>query len=161
MKSYIKFLTAVGTGCLLFASCDNDEFLETTKYDILEPSVQFANDDYALMNLNGIYTFNGISDFDGSWGYKPNMFTGTHPTMDTQCTGWDVKFLDQTWDASVGELGEGWAHAYAAIQNILTISPYHKYGDPEVGQGDVLYTGLDTGRYPTPRTYMCGLSVTF
>ncbi|MCR5361438.1 MAG: RagB/SusD family nutrient uptake outer membrane protein [Bacteroidales bacterium] len=115
MKSYIKFLTAVGTGCLLFASCDNDEFLETTKYDILEPSVQFANDDYALMNLNGIYTFNGISDFDASWGYKPNMFTGTHPTMDTQCTGWDVKFLDQTWDASVGELGEGWSHAYAAI----------------------------------------------
>ncbi|MCR5361439.1 MAG: TonB-dependent receptor [Bacteroidales bacterium] len=58
-------------------------------------------------------------------------------------------------------LGVQAVRAYAAIQNILTISPYHKYGDPEVGQGDVLYTGLDTGRYPTPRTYMCGLSVTF
>ncbi|MBO6012147.1 MAG: TonB-dependent receptor [Bacteroidales bacterium] len=51
--------------------------------------------------------------------------------------------------------------AYAAVQNLVTISPYHKYGDPEVGQGSVLYSGLDTGRYPTPRTYMCGLSVTF
>lgn len=53
------------------------------------------------------------------------------------------------------------ARAYVAVQNIATISPYHKYGDPEVGQGSVLYSGLDTGRYPTPRTYMCGLSVTF
>ena len=51
--------------------------------------------------------------------------------------------------------------AYVAVQNLLTVSPYSKYGDPEVGQGSVLYTGLDTGRYPTPRTYQCGLSVTF
>ncbi len=51
--------------------------------------------------------------------------------------------------------------AYVAVQNLATISPYHRYGDPEVGQGSVLYTGLDTGRYPTPRTYMCGLNVTF
>lgn len=51
--------------------------------------------------------------------------------------------------------------AYVAVQNVVTISPYHKYGDPECGQGSVLYTGLDSGRYPTPRTYQCGLSVTF
>ena len=115
MKSYIKFLTAVGAGCLMLTSCDNDEFLTTTQYDKLNVSAQFENDDNALLGLNGIYTFNGITDKCANWGYKPNMFTGTHPTMDTQCTGWDVKFLDQTWDANVGELGEGWSHAYAAI----------------------------------------------
>lgn len=53
------------------------------------------------------------------------------------------------------------ARAYVAIQNLCTLSPYSKYGDPEIGQGSVLYTGLDTGRYATPRTYQCGLSVTF
>ena len=53
------------------------------------------------------------------------------------------------------------ARAYVAVQNIATISPYHKYGDPEVGQGSVLVTGLDTGRYPMPRTYTLGLNVTF
>ena len=36
-----------------------------------------------------------------------------------------------------------------------------KYGDPEVGQGSVIYTGLDSGRYANPRTYMFGLNVTF
>ena len=51
--------------------------------------------------------------------------------------------------------------AYFSIQNLCTISPYTKYGDPEIGQGSVIYTGLDTGRYANPRTYMFGLSVTF
>ncbi|MCQ2242756.1 MAG: TonB-dependent receptor [Bacteroidaceae bacterium] len=53
------------------------------------------------------------------------------------------------------------ARIYVAIQNLLCISPYNKYGDPECGQGSVLYTGLDTGRYPMPRTYAAGINVTF
>lgn len=48
-----------------------------------------------------------------------------------------------------------------SVQNLLTISPYKKYGDPEIGQGSVLYTGLDTGRYPMPRTYTVGLTLQF
>ena len=53
------------------------------------------------------------------------------------------------------------ARASLTINNLLCISPYNKYGDPECGQGSVVYTGLDTGRYPTPRTYSLGLSVQF
>ena len=53
------------------------------------------------------------------------------------------------------------ARVYFAIQNLATISPYTKYGDPEVGQGNVIYTGLDTGRYATPRTFQFGLNITF
>lgn len=53
------------------------------------------------------------------------------------------------------------ARVYVAVSNLLTISPYNKYGDPECGQGSVLVTGLDTGRYPMPRTYTMGLSVQF
>jgi len=51
--------------------------------------------------------------------------------------------------------------AYVSIQNLYTFSGYKKYGDPEVGQGSVLYSGLDTGRFPMPRTYQFGVSVTF
>ncbi|MDH6304681.1 TonB-linked SusC/RagA family outer membrane protein [Parabacteroides sp. PF5-5] len=50
---------------------------------------------------------------------------------------------------------------YLSVANLATISPYNKYGDPEVGQGSVLVTGLDTGRYPSPRTYSFGLNVQF
>jgi len=98
-----------------FSSCNNDKFLEVTNYESMDLETQFLSDYNARLGLNGIYVYNNVSQQDNSWGYKPNMFTGSHPTMDTQCTGWDVKFLDQTWDANVGELGEGWSHAYAAI----------------------------------------------
>ncbi len=53
------------------------------------------------------------------------------------------------------------ARLYVGIQNLACFSKYNKYGDPECGQGSVLYTGLDTGRYPMPRTYNFGINVTF
>ena len=53
------------------------------------------------------------------------------------------------------------ARLYASVQNLATISSYNKYGDPECGQGSVLFTGLDTGRFPMARTFMFGLNVTF
>ena len=104
-----------GLGIVALASCNNEEFLDVPQYNILDIETQFLGDDNARLGLTGIYAYNNVSKEDNSWGYKPNLFTGSHPTMDTQCTGWDVKFLNQTWDANVGELGEGWAHAYAAI----------------------------------------------
>ena len=42
------------------------------------------------------------------------------------------------------------ARAYVAVSNLACISGYNKYGDPECGQGSVIYTGLDSGRYPMP-----------
>jgi TonB-linked SusC/RagA family outer membrane protein len=53
------------------------------------------------------------------------------------------------------------ARVYVAVQNLATFSDYKKYGDPEIGQGSVLYTGLDTGRYPMPRIFSFGLNVQF
>ncbi len=63
--------------------------------------------------------------------------------------------------AWVAPLGVQKARAYVSVQNLALFSSYAKYGDPEVGQGSVLYSGLDTGRYPTPRTFQFGLNVTF
>ena len=45
-----------------------------------------------------------------------------------------------------------------SIQNLLTLSPYNKFGDPEVSAG-VTTTGYDGGRYPFPRTYMLGIQL--
>ena len=50
---------------------------------------------------------------------------------------------------------------YVSVQNLVCFSSYNKYGDPEAGQGSVLYTGLDTGRYPNARTYSFGLNIQF
>ncbi|HEY4789696.1 MAG TPA: SusC/RagA family TonB-linked outer membrane protein [Bacteroidales bacterium] len=50
---------------------------------------------------------------------------------------------------------------YASVQNLVCISSYNKYGDPEAGQGSVLFTGVDTGRYPMPRTYSFGVNLQF
>lgn len=52
------------------------------------------------------------------------------------------------------------ARVYLAINNLATISPYNKYGDPEVSSG-VTTTGYDGGRYPFPRTYMFGVQFGF
>ena len=52
------------------------------------------------------------------------------------------------------------ARIYASIQNLLTISPYNKYGDPEVN-GGVTTMGYDAGRYPFPRTFMLGIQLGF
>ncbi len=53
------------------------------------------------------------------------------------------------------------ARIYASVQNLFCFSSYNKYGDPEAGQGSVLFTGLDTGRYPNPRTFSFGLNIQF
>lgn len=51
---------------------------------------------------------------------------------------------------------------YMNIQNVHTWTKY-KGLDPEVGAmyGDALMTGLDYGRYPSPRIYTFGLNVSF
>lgn len=51
---------------------------------------------------------------------------------------------------------------YMNIQNLHTWTKY-KGLDPEVGAmyGDALMTGVDYGRYPTPRIYTFGLNVSF
>ena len=50
---------------------------------------------------------------------------------------------------------------YLSADNVLTVSPYNKYGDPEIGSSNVLFTGFDSGRYPFPMSVSFGLNVTF
>jgi len=51
---------------------------------------------------------------------------------------------------------------YSNMQNVLTFTKYKGY-DPEVGSinQDALLTGIDNGRYPSPRVTTLGLNVNF
>lgn len=51
---------------------------------------------------------------------------------------------------------------YANLQNVHTFTKYSGY-DPEIGYmyGDALMSGLDYGRYPSPKIYTFGLNVSF
>ena len=58
------------------------------------------------------------------------------------------------------------ARIYFSFDNILTISSYNKYGDPEIssttsGRANVQQNGYDGGRYPFPRQFALGLNLQF
>ncbi len=115
MKNIIKYFGLVAFGALALTSCD-DSILDVPQYDKFEISGEFESNQGALDGLTGIYDLmnpNGAPD--GDWGFKPNVFSGTHPTMDTQATGWDANYNSQAWDAGQKEIADGWAQAYAAI----------------------------------------------
>lgn len=115
MKNIYKFLGIVTSGVLSLSSCD-EGFLDVPQYDKIEIESEFLSDEGALAGLTGVYDLmNPDGKTDGDWGFKPNLFSGTHPTMDTQATGRDAVFNNQTWTSGTTELAAGWAHAYAAI----------------------------------------------
>lgn len=51
---------------------------------------------------------------------------------------------------------------YGSVQNLCTFTDYSGY-DPEIGSfnQNVLLTGVDNGRYPSPRTFSLGVNVEF
>lgn len=114
---YLIFGTAVA-GLMTFglSSCDNEKFLDVDQYDVIEKSAMYENDNNAKTGLNGVYDMMYPNDsYDGDWGFKPNLFTGCHPTIDTQATLWDKDWNVQNWNASSPELNNGWKHVYAGI----------------------------------------------
>ena len=100
-----------------FSSCDNEEFLDVTHYNILGSGTMYESDANADAALMACYDMVLPSNYPGHNGdpYKPYIFTGLHPTMDTQATGWDKNFMTQEWNAQEENLEHGWDHAYAAI----------------------------------------------
>ena len=120
MKNIYKIFGIVALGFLSLTSC-NEDFLDVAQYDKVDLKSEFLNEQSALEGLTGVYDLMNPNDAPANeWGFKPNMFSGTHPTMDTQATGWDAVFNDQTWDAGNVDLGKGWKHAYTAIARANT-----------------------------------------
>lgn len=123
----------VGTALLVgVTSCDNDKFLNVDHYSILDVNSGYDSDTHVLRSLNGCYDLMlPTEDNQGYNGdpFKPYIFTGCHPTMDTQATGWDKDFMTQSWTADKTELKDGWNLAYGGIsrcndflQNLETYS---------------------------------------
>jgi len=98
-------------------SCDNEKFLEVKQTELLSSDAMFENDDNAKAALTGCYDLMLPSQTSGHNAdpYKPYVFTTSHPTMDSQASGWDKAFCVQGWNAQTTELNDGWKHAYAAI----------------------------------------------
>ena len=125
MKNKLKIIFALVSGLSLFGitSCNDKEFLTVENYSILPADQMFKTDKDAKAGIAGCYDMmlpvndqiNGINTADPDWGFKPNLFVGGHPTMDTQATGWDKNWNTQHWDAGTPELLSGWKHAYMAI----------------------------------------------
>lgn len=117
MKNISKIFTLVALFFLLgITSCNNDEFLTVEHYSILAADQMFKTDDDAKAGLVGCYDMMlPVAETNGDWGFKPNLFIGGHPTMDTQATGWDKDWNTQNWNPGSPELLSGWKHAYKAI----------------------------------------------
>ena len=115
-KYYIIGTALCSVMGLGLTSCNNDDYLNVDPYNIIEQAQLFDNDAHAKATLNGVYDMLMPNDtYDGDWGFKPNLFTGCHPTIDTQATGWDKDWNSQNWNASSTELLSGWNHVYAGI----------------------------------------------
>ena len=118
MKNRIKTYLVVACTMMLTAmtSCDNDKFLTVDHYSILAADQMFKTDEDAKAGLVGCYDMMlPVTETNGDWGFKPNLFIGGHPTMDTQATGWDKDWNTQNWNPGSPELLSGWRHAYKAI----------------------------------------------
>ena len=115
-----KSIYSLIAGTLVLAglsSCNNDKFLEVTHYSILPQESAYESDENALASLTGCYDLmlpSGTSGHNAD-PYKPYVFTTSHPSMDSQASGWDAAFCRQGWNAQTTELNDGWRHAYAAI----------------------------------------------
>ena len=97
-------------------SCNNDDFLNVTQYEVVDQAASYESRANAKRALNGVYDMMYPNDsYDGDWGFKPNLFTGCHPTIDTQATGWDKNWNVQAWNSGSTELLSGWKHVYAGI----------------------------------------------
>jgi hypothetical protein len=118
MKKISKIFYAAASVIFLLgiSSCNNDEFLTVDHYSTMDVDQMFRTDENAKAGLAGCYDMMlPVSGTDGDWGFKPNLFIGGHPTMDTQATGWDKDWNTQNWSAGSGELLNGWKHSYRAI----------------------------------------------
>ena len=102
---------AMGLG---LTSCNNDEFLDVTHYSLLSGDAMFENDANAIKGMTGCY--DQLMPRTNDDPYKYWIFNGSHPTMDSQASGWDKDFMVQKWDATQAQLKTFWTQSYTCIQ---------------------------------------------
>ena len=94
-------------------SCDNEKFLDVTHYSMIDAEEMFLNDANAIKGMTGCY--DQVLPRENDDCYKYWIFNGTHPTMDSQASGWDKDFMVQKWTAQQGQLKTFWNQSYTCI----------------------------------------------
>jgi hypothetical protein len=110
-KYFIFGAALCGAMGLGLTSCDNDKFLDVTHYNMLTGDAMFENDDNAIKGMTGCY--DQLLPRTNDDPYKYWIFNGSHPTMDSQASGWDKDFMTQNWTASQAQLKTFWTQSYA------------------------------------------------
>ena len=113
-RYFILGAALCGTMGLGLTSCNNDEFLDVTHYSLLSGDAMFENDANAIKGMTGCY--DQLMPRTNDDPYKYWIFNGSHPTMDSQASGWDKDFMVQKWDASQAQLKTFWTQSYTCIQ---------------------------------------------
>lgn len=110
-------IAAMGVATMgLSTSCNNDDFLTVDHYGILPADQMFKTEDDAASGLHGIYDcLFADSKYADAWNFKPQLFFGCHPTLDTQATGYDVNWCKQGWTSDDADLGKSYNYSYRAI----------------------------------------------
>lgn len=113
MKKQLIFGLVAGAMAYGMSSCDNDEFLDVTHYTMLEGDQMFASDANAIKGMTGCYDLLHRRGGKNDDPYKYWIFNGSHPTMDSQASGWDKDFMTQNWTAKNEQLRDYWKQSYA------------------------------------------------
>ena len=113
-KYFILGAALCGTMGLGLTSCDNEEFLDVTHYSMLSGDALFEKDANAIKGMTGCYDQMLPRENDDC--YKYWIFNGSHPTMDSQASGWDKDFMVQKWTASQAQLKTFWSQSYTCAQ---------------------------------------------
>ena len=109
-KYFILGAALCGTMGVGLTSCNNDEFLDVTHYSMLSGDAMFENDAHAIKGMTGCY--DQVLPRENDDCYKYWIFNGSHPTMDSQASGWDKDFMVQKWTASQAQLKTFWNQSY-------------------------------------------------
>jgi hypothetical protein len=121
MKKNIFQYMLIAASLLLVTSC-GEKYLDVEHPNILPSDFMYESEDNIFAGLNGIYdTFYPDKEGAGDavvWGFKPQMFIASHPTLDCQAGGWDNELCRHEWRADKDMFKFAWQASYFAISRI-------------------------------------------
>lgn len=138
MKNIHKILgLALAAGMVSGVTSCKEEFLDVDQYGIVSSDAVTESESNMLAGLISCYAeFHQKTNGDE---FKPNLWMGCHPTMDTQATGWDKDWNQQKWKADQGELLDEWKALYKGITNCNDyITTLEELGEEKIKESKVL-----------------------
>lgn len=120
---------------IVYSSCSKD-YLETDRYDIIEPEELFRSEESIKKGLNGVYDMllpdkQGV-DIQQNWNFKPQMAFSNYPALDCQAMGWDNEFTRHDWRADKDMFEIGWLNCYRGVDRANRFLAKLKDTDPSV-----------------------------